>query len=151
MFVLFNVTPRDHFTSDIQRNTAYAVVYFFFVSLAFQWREKILLNSRLLVASGLVVYANIIAPRSAHQISAICGHPISDIRHDLDRFVQFPKIGFLQSGDYSYGIDLYGYPISEALVATFEPLRGHPYYQHCRSRWHLLWYLGLHSRVRRYR
>jgi peptidoglycan/LPS O-acetylase OafA/YrhL len=39
--------------------------------------------------------------------------------------VNFPKIRFIQSGDYSYGVYLYGFPIAQALVASMPVLRGH--------------------------
>jgi peptidoglycan/LPS O-acetylase OafA/YrhL len=39
--------------------------------------------------------------------------------------VKFPRIALLQSGDDSYGIYLYGFPIAQALVAIIPQLRGH--------------------------
>jgi peptidoglycan/LPS O-acetylase OafA/YrhL len=34
----------------------------------------------------------------------------------------FPRFSLIQSGDYSYGIYLYGFPVTQALVATFPSL-----------------------------
>jgi peptidoglycan/LPS O-acetylase OafA/YrhL len=36
-----------------------------------------------------------------------------------------PRIYLLQTGDYSYGIYLYGFPIAQALLAVSPSLRGH--------------------------
>ena len=37
---------------------------------------------------------------------------------------RLPKVPFLSSGDYSYGIYLYGFPFTQALVAMHPVFRG---------------------------
>ena len=37
---------------------------------------------------------------------------------------KLPQWAFLKTGDYSYGIYLYGYPITQALIASSPTLRG---------------------------
>jgi peptidoglycan/LPS O-acetylase OafA/YrhL len=127
-FFIFDLLFRDYFSSDIQRNTAFAVAYFFLGAVAFQWRDKIPLNKWFFAISAGVVYLNIISSPSIHEPLQYLSPLFLTYLTIYLGFLNFPRIDFLQKGDYSYGIYLYGYPIGQALVAVFEPLRGHPIY-----------------------
>lgn len=110
-FFGYNATPFK-LAGDIN-------VYCFAVGvLFFLWRDRIPYNPWLFLACVVISYGLIF---SAH---AIFIYPL------LLAYVtvylgttNFPKIRVLQSGDYSYGIYLYGYPITQVLVTVFPELR----------------------------
>ena len=47
--------------------------------------------------------------------------------------LQLPKIPVINTGDYSYGIYLYGYPITQAVLAAAPTLRGQQLLTFCAS------------------
>lgn len=94
------------------------VFHFFVGAMFFHWRAHLpyapwLFFLSMPVAYGLLfsVHAVYIAPFLITYITIFIG------------LTALPKIKLLQSGDYSYGIYLYGFPITMVLVATFPWLR----------------------------
>lgn len=91
-----------------------ALVYCFSVGVMFYiWRDKIIFHPLIFVASlaisyGLLWYSNttFIAPFFLCYATVFIG------------LMPLPKFALLTSGDYSYGIYLYGFPITQALVAV---------------------------------
>lgn len=97
------------------------LVYYFCTGLLFfLWRDRVRFNWLLLVATGALSYALLM---SRHLVFA-AGLPLTYVTCALG-LIRFPKIPIVQSGDYSYGVYLYGFPISQALVAGFPALVGH--------------------------
>jgi peptidoglycan/LPS O-acetylase OafA/YrhL len=95
-------------------------VYYFFVgAMFFHWRNHIPYSLWLLVPSILISYALLFTARAVYIIPPLLTYITVFIG-----LTKFKPSRLLQSGDYSYGIYLYGYPISEALIATFPVLRG---------------------------
>jgi peptidoglycan/LPS O-acetylase OafA/YrhL len=126
--MLFDIFFRADFTSEIQRNTVFAVEFFFVGAVLFQWRSHIPLNHSLFLISSIIVYINIVAPASIHSILQYANPLFLTYLTIYLGFVKFPRVGVFQNGDYSYGIYLYGYPITQSLVAVFDQLRGHPFH-----------------------
>jgi peptidoglycan/LPS O-acetylase OafA/YrhL len=99
---------------------ATSLIYYFFVGcFFFHWREHIPFS---LVAFALSVFAAyaLFAFRLYYAGAFFVTYIIVFLG-----LVNFPKIRFIQSGDYSYGVYLYGFPIAQALVASMPVLRGH--------------------------
>jgi peptidoglycan/LPS O-acetylase OafA/YrhL len=96
------------------------VVYYFFCGcLLFHWREWIPCNFGLFATCTVVsffLYANgliYVAPLFVTYMVIYMG------------MVKFPRVFFVQSGDYSYGVYLYGFPIAQAIICVAPQLRGH--------------------------
>jgi peptidoglycan/LPS O-acetylase OafA/YrhL len=95
------------------------VYYFFAGAMFFHWRDRIPYSRWLLVPSTVIAYALLFTTHAVYIIPPLVTYVTVYIG-----LTSFQTNRLLQSGDYSYGIYLYGYPISEALVATFPVLRG---------------------------
>ncbi|WP_375428187.1 acyltransferase family protein [uncultured Sphingomonas sp.] len=94
-------------------------IYYFFVGVTFyQWRNHIPYNYALFVLSAVASYFLITKPYGVYLAPLFVAYVAMFI--GLSRI---PKSKILQSGDYSYGIYLYGFPISQALVQIFPALR----------------------------
>ena len=95
-------------------------IYYFFVgAMFFHWRQLIPYTFWLLVPAIILSYGLLF---TAHAVYII--PPILTYITVFVGLTNFPPSKLLQSGDYSYGIYLYGFPINEALLATFPALRG---------------------------
>jgi peptidoglycan/LPS O-acetylase OafA/YrhL len=94
-------------------------VYYFFVgSLFYVWRDKIPYSLWLFTPCVVLTYFLIFSTRTVYLYPALLVYITVFIG-----LTSFPKFRLLQSGDYSYGIYLYGFPIAQALVATVPALR----------------------------
>jgi peptidoglycan/LPS O-acetylase OafA/YrhL len=107
-------------TSNLVAGMGTTIVYYFFVgSLFFHWREKIPFSFWIFVTAICgayilyVINATYVAPFFVAYATVYLG------------LIKFPRVPFLQSGDYSYGVYLYGFPIAQGLLAAFPILRGH--------------------------
>ena len=95
-------------------------VYYFFVgSLFYVWRDKIPYSLWLFTPCVVLTYFLMFSTRTVYWYPALLVYITVFIG-----LTSFPKNRFLQSGDYSYGIYLYGFPISQAMVAAIPALRG---------------------------
>ena len=90
------------------------VYYFLFGVLFFHWKDHIRADLKLFVLSAVASYITLmfdalvyLAPRPVAYMTLYVG------------LIPFPKNRFLSSGDYSYGIYLYGFPITQSLVALW--------------------------------
>lgn len=92
---------------------AHVVVYYFlFGVLFFHWKDHIPASPWLFVASGVLSYALLnfdalvyLAPLPVAYMTLFFG------------LIPLPKSRLLSSGDYSYGVYLYGFPITQSLIA----------------------------------
>lgn len=91
------------------------LVYFFVTGIvAFHWREHIVLNGKLAILSIVVAYILYWYPNTTFFIQ----FPLIYLMLWLG-MQAFPRINWLQRGDYSYGLYLYAYPVQQTLVMTF--------------------------------
>jgi peptidoglycan/LPS O-acetylase OafA/YrhL len=96
------------------------VYYFFIGAMFFHWRNHIPYSVWLLIPAILISYYCLLFTTHAVYIIPV-------LLTYITVFIgvsNTPQNRLLQSGDYSYGVYLYGFPISEALVATFPILHG---------------------------
>jgi peptidoglycan/LPS O-acetylase OafA/YrhL len=110
----------------------HTITYYFFVGMMFfQWKEYIPIRwSVFLVASILAFFLQIshhtvyLAPIFVTYCTIFFG------------MLRIPRLPIISSGDYSYGVYLYGAPIAQAVLASFPSLTG---------RWMLTWCLAFLS------
>jgi len=99
----------------------YTITYYFFVGCFFyNWRDKLIYSKALFCLCVIASYGMLlsrhmvyIAPIFVTYVTVYIG------------LTKLPRVGFISSGDYSYGVYLYGFPISQAIMATYPDLRGH--------------------------
>jgi peptidoglycan/LPS O-acetylase OafA/YrhL len=96
------------------------VYYFFCGSILFHWRDKIPFNPMLLGVSVLLLYFHFLSRSSVLFFPLILTYVT--IYFGLSR-IPTPKL--ISRGDYSYGVYLYGFPITQALVQVVPKLQGH--------------------------
>lgn len=89
------------------------VYYFFMGAIFFHWRDLIPHKGWLCLACIPVVYLLEFSTRAVYLVPAFVTYITIYIG-----LCNIPTNRFLRSGDYSYGIYLYGYPIMQALVAS---------------------------------
>ena len=100
-----------------------AIVYYFFCGcLLYHWRDFIPLKLSMIVVAIAATYVFFylrytifVAPLFLTYLTIAVG------------MTRWPTIPLMKSGDYSYGIYLYGFPISQAIIAAVPSLQGHPY------------------------
>ncbi|WP_342359369.1 acyltransferase [Terrarubrum flagellatum] len=96
-----------------------AMVYFFFSGvLFFLWRYEIRYNLLFAGLAIVICYPLMMSNRTVYIYPIFLTYITMFIG-----LTAFPRIRFLQSGDYSYGIYLYGYPVIQAIVATAPALK----------------------------
>lgn len=111
MFFDYNATPFI-LAGDIN------VYYFYVGAMFFLWRDRIPYSVWLFAPCVVVTYLLMFLTHAIYIIPAMLTYVTVFIG-----LTNFPTSRLLQSGDYSYGIYLYGYPISQVLVTTFPALR----------------------------
>jgi peptidoglycan/LPS O-acetylase OafA/YrhL len=106
--------------SESTVSTPVLVYYFFTGCLFYQWRHSIPRDVRLFAIAVPLAYLLLynretvyLAPFALVYATVYVGL----FHHD--------KLAVLRKGDYSYGIYLYGFPITQALIAIFPALQGH--------------------------
>ena len=97
-----------------------AVTYYFFVGVMyFYWREFIRYNWILFLIACLVAYPLLYWHHTVFLAPVFLTYATLFVGMSA-----IPKIPLISKGDYSYGVYLYGFPITQAMVATFPWLRG---------------------------
>jgi peptidoglycan/LPS O-acetylase OafA/YrhL len=94
------------------------VLYFMLGVAAFHWRDFIPVDSRLFAVAAIAAYALMRYPGYAF-VAAI---PTMYCMLYLG-MLKFPRLWLVESGDYSYGVYLYGFPIQQTLVHLFPMFR----------------------------
>jgi peptidoglycan/LPS O-acetylase OafA/YrhL len=96
------------------------IVYYFFCGcFLFQWKHLIPYSRTVFVMALATSYfltregSLYLAPLLASYVIIFVG------------MTKLPRVEFIQRGDYSYGVYLYGFPIAQALIASIPALRGH--------------------------
>jgi peptidoglycan/LPS O-acetylase OafA/YrhL len=91
------------------------LVYFFVTGVVlYHWRDKIVVNGALALLCVVIAYILYWFPNTTFIIQ----FPLMYLMLWLG-MQAFPRIGWLQSGDYSYGLYLYAYPVQQTLVMLF--------------------------------
>ena len=91
-----------------------ALVYYFVVGvLMFLWRDKLVFHEGLLLVAAVLCYILMMSPRTVFIYPIL----LTYITVFIGLF-PFPKFSLIKSGDYSYGIYLYGFPVTQALFAA---------------------------------
>jgi peptidoglycan/LPS O-acetylase OafA/YrhL len=94
------------------------LVYYFVAGvLMFLWRDKIVFHDMFFLVAAAVCYLLMMSPRTVFIYPIL----LTYITVFIGLF-PFPRFSLIKSGDYSYGIYLYGFPVTQALVAGFPSL-----------------------------
>jgi peptidoglycan/LPS O-acetylase OafA/YrhL len=104
-----------------EQHTATTIIYYFFVGMVFfHWKEYILASWTTFVLSAVAGYVFLsfshtiyLAPIFISYVTIFLG------------VKALPEFKWLRTRDYSYGVYLYGFPITQALLALAPSLRGH--------------------------
>jgi peptidoglycan/LPS O-acetylase OafA/YrhL len=92
---------------------AHVVVYYFlFGVLFFHWRDRIPASPWLFAASAVASYVLLMFDSMVY----LAPLPVAYMTLYVG-LIPMPKSRLLSSGDYSYGIYLYGFPITQSLIA----------------------------------
>jgi peptidoglycan/LPS O-acetylase OafA/YrhL len=102
------------------RDTSNPVYLFFCGSLLYHWRDHVRISGPIVLLSLAIIYWQMIT-KSAFYVFPIF---VSYITVCLG-ISWLPRLKTLNGRDYSYGIYLYGFPITQAIIALVSPLRGH--------------------------
>ncbi|UAJ12693.1 acyltransferase family protein [Glacieibacterium megasporae] len=95
------------------------LVYYFLTGIvAYHWRHLIPVNRWLFVVAVAVAYLLLKLPNTT-----FFAEPFLVYIMIFVGMQKMPSIGFLQRGDYSYGMYLYAYPIQQTLVLLFPATR----------------------------
>jgi peptidoglycan/LPS O-acetylase OafA/YrhL len=91
------------------------LVYYFVAGvLMFLWRDKIVFHEMLFCLSVAICYILMMSSKMVFIYPIL----LTYITVFIGLF-PFPRFSLIKSGDYSYGIYLYGFPVTQALVAGF--------------------------------
>lgn len=92
-----------------------AITFYFFTGILFyHWREKLPVDWRLFFVAGAIGYALLLFKWSVFIAPLFVTYCMVFVG-----MVAVPKLPLISKGDYSYGIYLYGFPITQALVTIF--------------------------------
>ncbi len=113
IFTGLGVTPFQY--------AGYTVTYYFFMGmLFFHWKDYIPVRWWLFAISSLASYILLFFSRTIYIAPIFVVYCIVFLG-----VVGIPEIKWLRDRDYSYGLYLYGCPITQAIVALTPGLRGH--------------------------
>jgi peptidoglycan/LPS O-acetylase OafA/YrhL len=101
-----------------QVNGPTLVYYFVAGVLMFLWRDTIVFHEGLFFIAAAVCYVLMMSSTTVFIYPVL----LTYITVFIGLF-PFPKFSLIKSGDYSYGIYLYGFPVSQSLVASFSGLQ----------------------------
>lgn len=96
-----------------------ALIYFFLSGVvAYHWRDRIPVDNQLAVVAAALAYGLYWLPQTTFLIQ----FPLLYLAIWLG-MQRFPRIEWLQRGDYSYGLYLYAYPVQQTLMALLPGAR----------------------------
>lgn len=122
--ITIGLAAANLFSDFAVTNTAFpehVITYYFFAgAMLFHWRDRITYSIPLFLAAGVATYGLLMS----HHAVYLAAIPLTYATVHFGMF-PLPKFRLLASGDYSYGIYLYGFPIAQAVVAAVPAIRGH--------------------------
>ncbi len=90
------------------------MVYYFVAGvLMFLWRDKFVFHEGFFLVAAAVCYVLMMSPRTVFIYPIL----LTYITVFIGLF-PFPRFSLVKSGDYSYGIYLYGFPVTQAIFAA---------------------------------
>jgi peptidoglycan/LPS O-acetylase OafA/YrhL len=90
------------------------LVYYFVAGvLTFLWRDKLVFHEGFFLVSAIACYILMMSPMTVFIYPML----LTYITVFIGLF-PFPRFSLIKSGDYSYGIYLYGFPVTQALFAA---------------------------------
>jgi peptidoglycan/LPS O-acetylase OafA/YrhL len=95
------------------------VYYFVAGMLCYLWRYKIIFHEAIFLVCAAVSYCLMMYTTTLYVYPLLLTYVTMYIG-----LFPFPQFKLLKSGDYSYGIYLYGYPVTRGLIEAFPSLRG---------------------------
>jgi peptidoglycan/LPS O-acetylase OafA/YrhL len=121
VFVILNSLSDFAITPFVY--TGYTVTYYFFVGmLFFHWKDYIPARWWLFFVSACVAYPLLYFQHTIFLAPVFLVYCVIFLG-----VVGIPEIPWIRDRDYSYGLYLYGYPITQAILALFPQLRGHSF------------------------
>ncbi len=91
------------------------LVYYFVAGvLMFLWRDRFVFHEVFFLIAAAACYILMMSPKTVFIYPVL----LTYITVFIGLF-PFPRVSLVKSGDYSYGIYLYGFPVTQVLVATF--------------------------------
>jgi peptidoglycan/LPS O-acetylase OafA/YrhL len=110
-----------HFLTGMSYRTPYpphVIVYYFAAGILFyHWKDRIPANFWLFCACLPLMYVLLMDPRFMYLA------PLPLVYATVfTGLIPFPRFALLSSGDYSYGVYLYGFPITQSLIAVWPGL-----------------------------
>lgn len=115
LHLLYGISKTPHYFPP------HVVVYFFVIGVAmYHWRDYMPTSPWLVPPVAAIVYV-LLMYNSLVYVAA----PLLAWASLWIGMIGFPRFRLLASGDYSYGIYLYGFPISQALIAVVPWFHGH--------------------------
>jgi peptidoglycan/LPS O-acetylase OafA/YrhL len=111
----------SNFAVTYQVLAGHTITFYFMVGVMFYvWQDRIPFNIGIFAVSALCSYVFLMLHHTIYLASPFVAYCTIYIG-----LLSLPKIKLLSSGDYSYGLYLYGFPISQAVVALFPSIIGH--------------------------
>lgn len=110
--------------------TSVVVFYFFGGALFYHWKDHIPMHWGLFLVAGVVGYL-----LQSNRNMVFLAVPFVIYATLFVGHLRIPRIPLLQRGDYSYGMYLYGFPITQATIAAFPSIAD--------NRWAVLALAGL--------
>jgi peptidoglycan/LPS O-acetylase OafA/YrhL len=102
--------------------TDWFIVYLFFVGIMFYvYADKIVLNAKMFLVCGIAYFVLVIINQFICDIFAGIFLAYCVVYMGMTRYSFFERH---VKGDYSYGIYLYGAPITQAIIAVVHPILG---------------------------
>ncbi len=113
-----------HFMYGISNTSIYylphVIIYYFVLGMAFyHWKEYFPTNPFIVPPVLFLTYLLLMSNRYIYLAA-----PLLTWLTLWAGMIGFPRSKILSSGDYSYGVYLYGFPISQAMIATMPWLYG---------------------------
>jgi peptidoglycan/LPS O-acetylase OafA/YrhL len=121
--VLIALNSVTNFAVTPGRLAGHTITYYFFVGAVFyHWRDRIPYSLTLFLAAGVLTYVLSLSRHTIYLSPVLLTYVTIFIG-----MTPMPSFSILKSGDYSYGIYLYGFPITQAIWAAFPMLRNNPW------------------------
>ena len=118
IFVTLNLLTQFGVTETTLAPTA--VDYYFFVGVMFfHWRDHTPYRIELFITGIVLSYIFLLFHHTVFLAAPFLTYAVLFVGMS-----RLPAVPLLATGDYSYGVYLYGFPITQAVVSTFPSLRG---------------------------
>lgn len=104
--------------TQVQLEGRVMIYYFATGLLFFLWKDKIIFHEGIFLVCGALSYWLMMYTTTVYLYPILLTYVTIFIG-----LIPFPQFRLLKSGDYSYGVYLYGYPVTRGLVELFPAIR----------------------------